>query len=276
MKFKSGCQLRYHLDQPSTLIFGIEVEQSSQQRILQETLEIDPNIETEAQTVNGNRLLRLAAASGSLSLRYEAIVERNFTPINPDEAIEVPVATLPLDVLPYLFPSRYCQSDRLMRLATAQFGELKPGYERVRAIADWIYSNVTYLSGSTNSQTSAFDTVTERTGVCRDFAHLGITFCRALSIPARFVAGYAYQLEPPDFHACFEAYLGDRWYWFDPSQLARAEHFVRIGAGRDAADVSFANLFGVLHLEEMTVFSELLNDEPESEAIEPSPAFAPN
>ena len=271
MKFKTGCQLRYQIEQPSTLIFGIQVEKSAQQQVSQEILEINPPIEPESQIVSGNRLLRLLAQPGTLDLHYEAIVERDFVSVNPDEAIETLAADLPLDVLPYLFPSRYCQSDRLMRLASAQFGDLAPGYERVQAIADWIFENVTYLSGSTDSQTSAFDTVTERTGVCRDFAHLGIAFCRALTIPARFVAGYAYQLQPPDFHACFEAYLGNQWYWFDPSRLARAEHFVRIGTGRDAADVSFANLFGALQMQEMHVFSELLSKEG-SGAIETSAA----
>lgn len=263
--------MRYQIEQPSTLIFGIQVERSPQQHVSEETLSIDPRLEIESQTVNGNRLLRLKAQPGTLSLHYEAIVERHFVPVNFDEAIETLAADLPLDVLPYLFPSRYCQSDRLMRLATAQFGKLEPGHQRVQAIADWIFDNVTYLSGSTDSQTSAFDTVTERTGVCRDFAHLGIAFCRALTIPARFVAGYAYQLQPPDFHACFEAYLGNQWYWFDPTRLARAEHFVRIGTGRDAADVSFANLFGVLQMQEMQVYSELISEEGDG-AIETSAA----
>jgi transglutaminase-like putative cysteine protease len=146
-----------------------------------------------------------------------------------------------------------------LRLVEADFGKLTPGYSRVQAIADWIYDNVTYRSGSTDPHTSAFDTVTEREGVCRDFAHLGIAFCRALTIPARFVSGYAYQLQPPDFHACFEAYLGDRWHLFDPTRLAPLSGFIRIGTGRDAADVSFANLFGTLQIGEMSLLVEAID-----------------
>jgi transglutaminase-like putative cysteine protease len=99
----------------------------------------------------------------------------------------------------------------------------------------------------------AFDTVTERVGVCRDFAHLGIAFCRALNIPARFAAGYAYQLNPPDFHAYFEAFLGDRWYLFDPTRLVAKDGLIRIGTGRDAADISFATIFGPVSMEEMVL-----------------------
>jgi transglutaminase-like putative cysteine protease len=101
--------------------------------------------------------------------------------------------------------------------------------------------------------------VIERAGVCRDFAHLGIAFCRALNIPARFVSAYAYQLQPPDFHACFEAYLGDRWYLFDATRLVPTSRLVRIGTGRDAADVSFATVFGAAAMESMQVYIESLD-----------------
>jgi transglutaminase-like putative cysteine protease len=149
-----------------------------------------------------------------------------------------------------------------MRLAQDEFGELEPGYSRVQAICDWIYDKVTYLSGSTDASTSAYDIATQRAGVCRDFAHLGIAFCRALNIPARFVSAYAYQLEPPDFHACFEAYLGNNWYLFDATCLAPVEGLVRIGTGRDAADVSFATVFGVVEMESMNVYIDSLEDRP--------------
>ena len=142
-----------------------------------------------------------------------------------------------------------------MRLAQYEFGDLKPGYSRVNAICNWIYDNVEYLSFSSNQNTSAYDTATERVGVCRDFAHLGIAFCRAMNIPARFVSAYAYGLNPPDFHACFEAYLG-RWYLFDPSRLVPQNGIIRIGTGRDAADVSFATIFGSVQMEQMRLFAD--------------------
>ncbi len=121
------------------------------------------------------------------------------------------------------------------------------------AICDWIHANVEYLRGSTDSMTSAFDTVTQRTGVCRDFSHLGIALCRALNIPARYFAGYAYELEPPDFHACFECFIGGSWTVFDATQLAHLNGLVRIGTGRDAADAAVASIFGSATCRKMVV-----------------------
>jgi transglutaminase-like putative cysteine protease len=128
----------------------------------------------------------------------------------------------------------------------------------VVAITDWIYENVEYLSGSTSSQTSAYDTVTERAGVCRDFAHLGIALCRALTIPARYFTGYAYQLNPPDFHACFEAYIGGQWLIFDATRLAPLNGLVKIAAGRDAADASVASIFGSVTSKNVQVACQVL------------------
>jgi transglutaminase-like putative cysteine protease len=159
---------------------------------------------------------------------------------------ETPIAALPFDVLPHLYPSRYCQSDRMARFAWRQFGSIATGHEKVQAICNWIFENVDYLEGSSDSSTSAFDTFTLRAGVCRDFAHLGITFARALGIPARFVSAYAVELMPQDFHAVFEAYLGGRWYLFDATRLCPVDGIVRIGVGRDAADTAFATYFGQL------------------------------
>ena len=156
-----------------------------------------------------------------------------------------------------------------MKLAQDEFGSCESGYAKVQAICDWIYQKIDYLSGSSNSQTSAYDTASERVGVCRDFAHLGIALCRALSIPARFVSAYAWQLQPPDFHACFEAYLGDQWYLFDATRLAPVNGLVRIGTGKDAADTAFATVFGVIELNNMNVYIDLVDEqglEPENTA----------
>ena len=137
----------------------------------------------------------------------------------------------------YLYPSRYCESDMLVRLALQEFGGAAPGFERVTQICNWIHAHVEYLHRATNPMTSAYDTATERAGVCRDFAHLAIAFCRALAIPARFVSGYAFNLYPCDFHACFEAFLGNSWYFFDATRLVPQSGFIRIGTGRDAGYV---------------------------------------
>lgn len=269
MKFNLGCQLNYSITQPSTLVFNISVISNDYQKILQEKLQIDPQLNTDeySDPYAENRYFRLNAPSGKLQVSYQATVEVSHFYEDPDAIPEVPPAELPLDTLFYLYPSRYCQSDKLMRLVQYEFGDLKPGYSRVTAICNWIYDNVQYLSFSSDPSTSAYDTATERVGVCRDFAHLGIAFCRALNIPARFVAGYAYGLQPPDFHACFEAYLGGRWYLFDPTRLAPQNGIIRIGTGRDAADVSFATIFGPVQMEQMHLFVNPVQDSDTAQDI---------
>jgi transglutaminase-like putative cysteine protease len=258
MKFNVGCHLEYGIAQLSTLLFNISVVHNPYQKILQESLQLHPQLDFDEYVapLSENRYVRVNALAGDLQISYRATVELSHFYTDPNTIPEIQPADLPIDVFYYLYPSRYCQSDRLMRLAACDFGNLEPGYSRVTAICNWIYDNVAYLSGSSDPQTSAYDTATERAGVCRDFAHLGIAFCRALNIPARFVTGYAYGLNPPDFHACFEAYLGHRWYLFDPTRLAPQNGFIRIGTGRDAADVSFATLFGAVQMQQMRLFAE--------------------
>jgi transglutaminase-like putative cysteine protease len=256
LKYQLGCELSYIISEPSTLIFNIGVVSNDYQKIVQENLHFDSQLKIEEYVtpVDGNRYVRINAESGNLQLSYQATVEIVHDRAEPNDLVEIPPAELPLDILYYLYPSRYCQSDRLLRLAEAEFGNLVPGYGRVTAICNWIYDRITYLSGSSDSCTSACDTVLERVGVCRDFAHLGIAFCRALNIPARFVSGYAAGLNPPDFHAWFEAYVGDRWYLFDPTRLVAQNGLIRVGTGRDAADVSFATIFGDVQTDRMLVF----------------------
>lgn len=262
MKFNLGCQLNYTIAQASTLIFNINAINNEYQKILQENLQIEPKIDFDEYNDRyaENRYFRVNAPSGKLQVSYQATVELSHFYAQADTILEVVPADLPLETLHYLYPSRYCQSDKLMRMAESQFGGLKPGYSKVTAVCNWIYDNVTYLSFSSNQNTSAYDTATERVGVCRDFAHLAIAFCRALNIPARFVSGYAYGLNPPDFHACFEAYLGNRWYLFDPTRLVPQNGIIRIGTGRDAADVSFATIFGSVQMEQMRLFVNPVQD----------------
>jgi transglutaminase-like putative cysteine protease len=183
----------------------------------------------------------------------------------PEQLEEVSVADLPLPMLGYIYPSRYCQSDRLVKLAIDEFGSLWQGHGRVQAIQAWVQRHVTFRSNVSNSNTSAVDTLIERVGVCRDFAHLMIALCRAVNIPARFATGTDYgadpALGPPDFHAYVEVYLGDRWYIFDPSDTAIPMGFVRLGTGRDAADVAFATIFGSVK-SQAPVISAVAVDDP--------------
>jgi transglutaminase-like putative cysteine protease len=249
MLFNVACELEYAAKFPSTLILNIQAQRNASQTILSEQLTVTPRVQFSefALEHNGSRFLRLETGRHkSVQIRYTASVDCGVQVYSAGEVEATPVSALDSSAIPFLFPSRYCQSDRLSRLAWDLFGGIENPHKKVVAIADWIHDNVEYLPGSTNSMTSAFDTVTQRTGVCRDFAHLGIALCRALNIPARYFAGYAYQLDPPDFHACFECFIGGNWVVFDATRLAPLNGLVRVGAGRDAADAAVASMFGSL------------------------------
>lgn len=256
MKFEIGSTLVYTAESPATLILNVEAQQIDSQRILTESLSFDPAQPSEHYTVaeTANRYRRLSLAPGRHEITYRATVETSPSLVPPGAVNETPILDLPLDVTNHLFPSRYCESDKLARFAWRQFGGLAPGHAHVEAICDWINRNVDYVPGTSDSSTSAADTFQLRAGVCRDFAHLGITFCRALGIPARFVSAYGIMTEPQDFHAVFEAFLGDRWYLFDATRLSPPESIIRVGVGRDAADTAFSTFFGVLQSEPKSVW----------------------
>jgi transglutaminase-like putative cysteine protease len=255
MKYTVGCELGYEVFGASTLILNIQPARTQRQTVLSEQLDITPQCSVEAYVMpeSDNRYLKLQPAGGPLSVRYRAEVDLAAELVDPATVAEVPPGDLPFEVLPHLYPSRYCATDKLLRWATKEFSALAPGHERVTAICNWIYDTIEYCPGTSDTGTSAYDTLAERAGVCRDFSHLGIAFCRALGIPARFVSGYALGLEPPDFHAVFEAYLDGGWYLFDPTRQAALDGIVRIGVGRDAAEVSFATIFGSMNPTGMAV-----------------------
>lgn len=259
MNFKVSSTLEYTIQDLSTFIFNISVLKTLSQTVFEESLNIDPYLlAEELPSLEGiTRGIRIEATSlPSLKVRYQARVHLQYNIIPKNQLYQVPISKLPPEVIPYLFPSRYCQSDKLTRLATDKFGHIKSAYDKMLAVCRWIYENVAYVIGSTDSQTSAFDTVTQRIGVCRDFAHLGIALARAMAIPARYLSCYAHQLNPQDFHACFEAYLAGRWISFDPSRMAPINGLIRIGVGRDAADVSVATIYGKVGFKNLTVGSE--------------------
>lgn len=261
MRFTVGCEIGYDVAEQATLIFNIEAMRGGRQRIVSERLTITPDLPADEKTSeeSGNRYLRLTVPQGLVQIHYEAQIELDALHRAPAVIHEVPVATLPLDTLPFLNPSRYCPSDQLARFANRQFGNIEPGFGRVVEICNWINGEVDYLFGTSDTTTTAADTFSLRAGVCRDFAHLGITFCRALGIPARFVSCYAWQLQPQDFHAVFEAYLGDRWYLFDATRMAALDGMIRIGVGRDAADTAFATIYGQVNPLPIRVWTEAIN-----------------
>jgi transglutaminase-like putative cysteine protease len=251
IRLEIAIDLDYEIADPGCdFIFNIHAAQTQRQQVLHESLTFSQDlhslVETDPSTLN--RYLRVHAFAGPLRLSYRATVDLLHHFASPDTIAEVPVARLPAHVLGYIYPSRYCQSDRLHRMAMLEFGQRWQGYGRVQAIRDWVLQRTTFASNTSNANTSAIDTLLEHVGVCRDFAHLMIALCRAINIPARFTTGTDYgadpALGPPDFHAYVEVYLGERWYMFDPSGTAIPMGFVRFGTGRDAADVAFATIFG--------------------------------
>jgi hypothetical protein len=259
--------LNYQVDsQGADFIFNIHASNTPCQVVSLERLvlsqPVQPQMHLDALT--GNRCMRLRAMPGDLRVSYNATVELAHHLGDPVQIVEVPVRNLPPDVLGYIYPSRYCQSDRLIKLATSEFGGLWQGYSRVQAIQDWVQQRVTFTSNSSNSNTSAIDTLIERVGVCRDFAHLMIALCRAVNIPARFATSTDYgadpALGPPDFHAYVEVYLGYRWYIFDPSGTGIPMGFVRFATGRDAADVAFATIFGGVRAQAPVIHALAIDD----------------
>lgn len=263
MKFSVLTEMEYTAASAGTLILNIHALRSPRQTVISETFEIEPYIKIEEllSAQNENRVVRFEIPeASSIKVIYKATIDNYCEMKDYSNLVEIPIAQMDLAVLPYLYPSRYCQSDKLYRLANNLFGYIENPFEKVLTLTQWISKNVQYLSGSTNAQTSAYDTVTQQTGVCRDFAHLGIALCRALTIPARYFTGYAYQLKPADFHACFEAYLGDEWVLFDATGLVPLNGLVKIASGRDAADTAIANIFGNVIFTSMLVSCELAEE----------------
>src|SRR6202050_635749 len=261
MEFQISCRLVYQVVGTTSFLFNIAAVRNSFQRVLVEDLTVT-GAEPAKELLNGEqRLHRVAATNGRLELVYNAAISVEPELLEDNGLNVTPLHELPLEALVFLYPSRFCQSDLLARFAMREFTNIESGFERLTRICNWIYEYVEYLQGTTNSSTSAFDTATQRAGVCRDFAHLGIALCRARGIPARFVSAYAYGLNPPDFHAHFEAFLGGRLILADPTRLSPQSSFVRIGQGRDAADTSFATIFGNAILTEMQLSNELVTTE---------------
>src|SRR5687768_12233466 len=232
-------QLKYEIaEAPADFVFNIHAARTSRQTVVSESLTVSQPVPVEvyADPATANRFARLRADPGPLLVRYEAVVDIDHHRESPARLEEVPIAQLPPQVLAFIYPSRYCQSDRLRRFANREFGHLRPGYWRVLAIHDWVRNRTVFTSGSSDYRTSAMDTLVDQVGVCRDFAHLMIALCRALNIPARFVTGIDYgaplAMGPPDFHAYVEVFLSTRWFVFDPTGITAPMGLVRIGTGR--------------------------------------------
>ncbi|MFV8376032.1 transglutaminase-like domain-containing protein [Flavobacterium sp. LB1P71] len=248
MKFKVYSELSYEVFSPTTFIFNIQAAKSASQIIISESIIVIPAIKFEEFTLknSGTRFVKMEVEQGLFfTIICQAEVEVEHTIYDEKVLLKsIPIINLDNEVLPFISPSRHCESDKLSEFALNEFGYLPNEYAKAKAIKEWIFKNVEYKSGVTNSSTSACDTLLDKVGVCKDFAHLGIALCRALDIPARYFTGYAYDLNPPDFHACFEAYIGGQWLFFDSTKLAVANGLVKIANGKDASEVAVASYFG--------------------------------
>jgi transglutaminase-like putative cysteine protease len=255
IRFDLSITLDYNVIASSDYVFIIQPSNTPYQRVTWEKLATEPmvNVDEEVHGAAGtpaNRHLRVRVEPGPFRIRYDAIVDLVHHFALPADLREVPIAELPASVLQYIYPSRYCQSDRLLDIARNEFGSMNPGYDRVEAIRKWVQDRTRFQIGSSHPGTSALETYQCAAGVCRDFAHLMISMCRALNIPARLATGIDYgadpSMGPTDFHCYVEAYLGDRWFLFDPSGISPRMGLIRIGTGRDASDVAFATIFGTV------------------------------
>jgi len=192
----------------------------------------------------GNPQRRIVAPAGEFRYEYAATIEAEPNVAVPPDADEHRPQDLPPETLVYLLPSRYIQSDRFRQMAQGEFGSVPSGGKRVQGVCDWVRAHLKYEAGSTDETTTVMDTAVVRLGVCRDFAQMVVALCRGLGIPARYVSGYALGLEPFDFHAFAQVYVGGRWYNVDATYDGVRAALIPIAVGRDAADVDMATFTG--------------------------------
>ena len=256
MRLKILANLDYHFPQPADVLLALEVAQMPDQQLVGDRLLV--GTATPLTPVSGHQGIgrRIwTRGEGPFTVKYEATVDVMREVTDLSHVRSVPLGDLPGRVIHYLWPSRYCLPDRLKDFAVGQFGGLEGG-ARIMAMTEWTRSNLSYVPGCSDEQTNALDTFEQKQGICRDFAHVLISFARGLDIPARMVSAYAWKLDPPDFHAVAEVYLDGGWYLVDPTGLAPIEGMVRIAVGRDATDISFMTIFGTANLNSQSVTVE--------------------
>ncbi len=245
MWLQTSFEIEFFIEIPTPLILMLRPRSGAQQWIAREEYLLYPSVPVFEFTDDyGNLCQRLVAPPGEFKLSTSA---RIMTADSIDQApggAFVDVQNLPDYVLKYLLPSRYCESDRFGDMAAEITANQQPGYDQVAQIERWLHTSIGFQPGSSFSALSAIEVNQNQSGVCRDLSHLGIALCRSLSIPARMVVGYLYDLEPMELHAWFEAYVADRWFTFDATQSSKKGGYVAIGYGRDAADVAIYNQFG--------------------------------
>ena len=245
MWLHASCTLKFHIHVPTPFLLMLRPQSGWQQWVAREEYVLSPSVPVvEFTDLFGNLCQRLVAPSGYFTIHTSVDIETSDTYDSVMGAPFVEVQQLPDETLPFLYPSRYCESDRFTEMARSIVVGQTAGYDQCAAIVDYIHKTVQYSPGMGQQIISASEVNLIGNGVCRDMAHLGIACCRALSIPARMVVGYLETLTPMDLHAWFEAYVGDRWYTFDPTQPDLHGGRIAIAFGRDAADVAIYTQFG--------------------------------
>ena len=245
MWLRATCNLEYQMGDYTPLILMLRPRSGMQQWVAREAYTLLPSVPVEEYTdIFGNLCQRLVAPAGAFSVRTSADVMTADVVDKHPGAFFVEIQNLPDPVLLYLLPSRYCESDRFGDLSREIVAGVQLGYDQVSRISDWIRNSIRYTPGSSAFPLSAVEVNAQLDGVCRDLAHLGIALCRGISIPARLVVGFLYGLEPMDLHAWFEAYVGGRWYTFDPTENVIRGGRIAVAYGRDAADVAIYHQFG--------------------------------
>lgn len=245
MWLHASCLLEFYIPVPTPFLLMLRPRSGWHQWVAREQYTLSPSVSVvEFTDLFGNLCQRLVAPAGYFSVQTSVDIETAETADSASGAPFVEVQQLPDATLPFLHPSRYCESDRFSEMAASLVAGRAAGYDQCTAIVDYIRNTIHYAPGAGQQVISASEVNTLGRGVCRDMAHLGIACCRALSIPARMVVGYLEDLEPMDLHAWFEAYVGNRWYTFDPTQGDLEGGRVAIAYGRDAADVAIYTQFG--------------------------------
>ena len=245
MWLHASCFLEFNIPVPTPFLLMLRPRSGLQQWVAREQYVLSPSVmAVEFTDLFGNLCQRLVAPAGHFSVHTTVDIETAAAFDAAPGAPFVEVQQLPAETLPFLHPSRYCESDRFTEMAASLVAGRAAGYDQCAAIVDYIRNTVRYVPGAGQQIISAAEVNESGHGVCRDLAHLGIACCRALSIPARMVVGYLENLEPMDLHAWFEAYVGNRWYTFDPTQVGLQGGRVAIAFGRDAADVAIYTQFG--------------------------------
>ncbi len=270
-----GCKFLYESPFPTPMMLVVCPPQAYHHRLIEEQRIISPQLPLHEYTDSfGNLVWRLVAPVGTMEISYDAIAEVPPTPdpILPDLK-KTPVDELPDEVLVYTLPSRHCPSDLFIDDAWQLFGHIEGGWAQVQAVCDWLHGNVAYGAGSSTASTTGWDAYQQRLGVCRDFAHLGVSFCRALNFPARYVCGYLPDINVPidpapmDFHAWFEVYMEGEWRTFDARHNRPRTGRVLIARGRDAVDVALATVYGSAQLMTMQVWAEQVDEQQQLHSL---------